>query len=78
MSLKEINIPDSVEIIENQAFNYCLSLRELHIPDSVIYINKTAFDYNKDLERVYINIDKWQKDKLKEIFGSYVKILPLE
>lgn len=53
-SLTNIEIPDSVEYIQNFAFDYCENLKDVKIPDSVIDIGSGAFNYCKSLKDVTI------------------------
>lgn len=52
-SLTSITIPNSVTLINSNAFNSC-GLTELNIPDSVTFINMDAFSYNRNLRTVVI------------------------
>ena len=54
ISLTNIEIPDSVEYIQNFAFDYCENLKDVKIPDSVIDIGSGAFNYCKSLKDVTI------------------------
>lgn len=47
----EINIPNSIEVIEGEAFKG-VQVPKLIIPNSVIYIDWYAFSYNKKLENI--------------------------
>ena len=54
-SLTNISIPDSVKVIENNAFDNCTSLTSISIPDSVTSIGKNAFSTCIRLEQVYVS-----------------------
>ena len=41
--LTSVILPDTLEIIEDSAFQYCSKLEEINIPDSVQFIGKKAF-----------------------------------
>ncbi len=53
-NLKEIILPDNLEVIENAAFAYCEKLKEINLPDSVTYIGSSAFAYCESLETIEI------------------------
>ncbi len=53
-SLKEIILPDNLEVIEYVAFAYCEKLKEINLPDSVTYIGNSAFAYCESLETIEI------------------------
>ena len=77
-----VEIPDEINgvpvtKIGSEAFFGCNNLTENHIPDSVKEIGKASFVKCENLQRVYINISNWSKEKLKAIF-RYAEILPLE
>lgn len=46
ISLKKINIPDSVTKIESYAFQYCSSLENLELPKNLTTIYDNAFSYS--------------------------------
>ncbi len=52
-ALTDITIPDSVKIIDNDAFEWCESLSNIEIPDGVTYIGYAAFN-GTALEKVII------------------------
>lgn len=52
--MKNIKIPDTVEIIEN-SFNYCSSLEKIEIPRSVTFINKGCFGEATNLKEIIIH-----------------------
>lgn len=47
-----VNIPDSVEVISEFAFQYCTGLEYINIPDSVKFIGSQCFEGCASLERV--------------------------
>lgn len=52
--LQSIDIPNSITIIEKEAFCGCEYLWIINIPDSVTYISESAFELCMQLQRVYI------------------------
>ena len=44
-SLKNIKIPEGVEVIEDQAFQSCYGLEIAFIPESVRHIGEYVFDH---------------------------------
>lgn len=52
--ISDINIPDSVKYIGNNAFMGCTSLTSLQIPDGVIRIGQEAFAYCTELKSVTV------------------------
>lgn len=52
INLKDISLPDGLEIIEREAFSVCSSLTKITIPSSVRYIGRDAFD--SKLERLIV------------------------
>ncbi len=63
-AISSVEIPDSVEYIGNEAFEYCTSLESVTIPDSVKYLGESAFEYCSNLKDVKIGkgITKIKKD----------------
>ena len=51
---ENVNIPDSVSFIGNNAFKGCDSLQSIVIPDSVTSIGNGAFDYCRSLQSIVI------------------------
>ena len=54
LSLKKVDIPDSVTSIGDYAFSGCRSLTSVVIPDSVTSIGEYAFNYCRSLTSVVI------------------------
>ena len=52
LSLKKIDIPNSVTIIDIASFKYA-PLDSIVIPENVTYIGREAFYYNENLQKVY-------------------------
>lgn len=52
--LKEIVLPDTIEIIDNGAFKGCSSLESIILPNAVRYIGKRAFKGCSSLEKIVI------------------------
>lgn len=50
-SLQKLNIPSSLDSIDDDAFSYC-DLQELHIPKTVRRIGLKAFSHNNSLNKV--------------------------
>ena len=44
INMKEVFLPEGLEIIEREAFSVCPSLSKITIPSSVVFIGKDAFD----------------------------------
>ena len=61
-SLVNINLPDTLTYIGEQAFSGCTKLREIKIPDSVKVINEDAFEDCPSLERIYIKNPRLLED----------------
>ncbi len=53
-SLTEITIPDGLQSIKGQAFEFCSSLSQIIIPDSVQGIGFFAFEFCSSLQAVYV------------------------
>ena len=53
-SLSEIQIPNTVTHIGEEAFSNCSSLSEIHIPNSITYIGNMAFWHCRSLSDIYI------------------------
>lgn len=53
-TLEEINLPEGLEDIGYEAFEYCQSLKSITIPDSVTYIGSWAFNNCTSLESAKI------------------------
>jgi hypothetical protein len=60
-SLINVEIPNSVTTIGNNAFKDCRSLTSVSIPDSVTNISSDAFDGCPAL----ISVEEWKKEKNK-------------
>ena len=43
VSLKDIQMPDTIKEIKGEAFYYCISLDEIELPESIQRIAETAF-----------------------------------
>lgn len=52
--IQEIDIPDSVKIIEETAFAGCCSLKVIDLPNSIMFIHKDAFWDCKSLQSIDI------------------------
>lgn len=65
--IRKITIPDSVKILEDNAFSKCYSLEEINLPDSIMKIGKNAFENCVKLKEISFNIntDKLGKGFLK-------------
>ncbi|MCM1438269.1 MAG: leucine-rich repeat domain-containing protein [Roseburia sp.] len=55
--ITEITIPDSVERIEEKAFNDCSDLVSLHIGSGLRYLDSTAFSLLQKLETITVSPD---------------------
>lgn len=53
-SLQEINIPDSITLINNWAFYNCVSLKQIDLSKNITEISKCAFSKCSGLEKIYI------------------------
>ena len=53
-SLKNIELPDTLETIGDYAFYGCYTLNEIHLPNSVVEIGRWAFSYCKNIQNVTI------------------------
>ena len=53
-SLKNIELPDTLETIGDYAFYGCYTLNEIHLPNSVDEIGRWAFSYCKNIQNVTI------------------------
>ena len=63
--IKEINIPDSVEVIQDAAFYRCAALEKVTMKNSIIYISDDAFKKCESLKEIRLS------NKLQEL-GSRV------
>lgn len=52
--VREVVIPESVEVIRFKAFSYCWNLKKVSIPESVREIGRLAFERCSMLEEVVI------------------------
>jgi hypothetical protein len=50
--LKRIDLPDSINEIEDWAFGYCYSLEEINIPASVLEISNDSFEFCTRLRKI--------------------------
>lgn len=58
-SVKTIELPDSIEFIEEYAFNRIANLEKIVVPNNVVVAGNYAF-YNTYTDRLYIpNLEKW-------------------
>ena len=57
-NLKELILPESLNIIGDMAFSNCSNLKKIYIPNNVIHISNTAF-YNSisNLEEIVVSKD---------------------
>ncbi len=53
-TIRKVNIPDSVTVIDNGAFSGCTALEEVHLPSLLKKINNSVFRYCINLERIDI------------------------
>lgn len=81
---KNIELPDSLTEIGDEAFSYCYSLKELKLPENVRKIGESAFEECKALESMTIpnGVTKiserlfLQCEKLKEVkLGDNTKVI---
>lgn len=70
--LREIELPDSVEIIGDHAFGLCYSLKTIELPDSVKYLGEFAFAGCHSLKKAIIGKDL-KVDK-RAFYPNYWKI----
>ncbi len=54
-SIKDITIPNKVEIIRSGLFENCNKLESITIPDSITYIKTSAFDNCNSLKNITVN-----------------------
>lgn len=68
LNIKEITIPNNINIIGWSAFADCEDLKSIHIPKSVISINELAFDNCYNLTDIYYEGSKedWDKIEIEE------------
>jgi hypothetical protein len=52
--IKEVTLPDTIEIIHKGAFNGCKQLIKINIPNRVRYIGSYAFNDVINLEKIYL------------------------
>lgn len=62
--LNSIILPDTLQKIDTDAFNYCTQLKEIKIPDSVTYLGE-AFNHCENLETIEIS------DNIHELYGNF-------
>jgi hypothetical protein len=53
--LTTVILPNTLEFIDNRAFEGCTSMRGIFIPESVIHIGENAFLDCKNLEAIYLH-----------------------
>lgn len=53
-SLKEVNLPDSIEILGDLTFKSCEALEEIYMPDNVEIIGKECFAFCESLKNIDI------------------------
>ncbi|MBQ4528048.1 MAG: leucine-rich repeat protein [Clostridia bacterium] len=53
--LKEINFPDGLQTIADNAFENCFALKEVILPDSVLFVGKKAFYLCSSIEKVRLS-----------------------
>lgn len=78
--LISVNIPESIEYIEPEAFKGCISLKYIYIPKSVFYLGDNAFD---DCPNIEINCqvlskpiawsNSWNPDNQTVVWGAISK-----
>ena len=59
-AITNINLPDSITYIGNNAFSYCTNLKEVNLPNSITFIGGNAFWSCTNLEKVSLpsNLDR--------------------
>ncbi|MGN0487637.1 MAG: leucine-rich repeat domain-containing protein [Ruminococcus sp.] len=62
--LNSIILPNTLQEIETDAFNYCANLKEIKIPDSVTCLGD-AFNHCDNLEKIEIS------NKIKELYCNF-------
>jgi hypothetical protein len=78
-SLREVILPESMQVIAKNAFTYCINLQKINIPDGVEEIGSEAFAHCNNLTRCTIsdsfsgNIDKYAfyDSSIGSIAGAY-------
>lgn len=55
--IESVVIPETVETIEYEAFQFCKNLVRVEIPKSVNFISVTAFEFCNKLETIIIDND---------------------
>ncbi len=53
----ELNLPPSVRIVRERAFNYCKSLKSIYLPAQIDSIGRDAFSNCSSVERLYLGND---------------------
>jgi hypothetical protein len=78
ITLKKVEIPTSVRVIEEGAFSNCRSLKHLVIPESVTDIGDCALEFYEDLESIVIPSSV--ENLSPEVFGScyFPKIITIK
>lgn len=73
--IEKVEIPNTVTIIDSDAFSGCINLKKVDIPKSVTIIDTNAFYGCKNMEQVHlsdglveIGDDAFSKTNIKEIF----------
>lgn len=77
-SLKEIHLPDGLQVISFGAFAYCTSLKDLYVPDTVVSIESSAFNNCTSLRTIHLpdTLDKisaklfYNCESLEKVFLS--------
>lgn len=54
-NIRKIILPSTIEVIDQFAFNSCVSLESINIPDATYSLKRAAFYYSEKLETISIN-----------------------
>lgn len=67
-TIREVTVPDGVEVINMEAFMYCINLRKITLPASLRYINYRAFYCCNRLEKVIFQgtAEQWANLKIEQ------------